>query len=457
MRRQLRLFSSVAIMALLATACLGGGGGGGGGGSGAGAGEGTIRYGLWDSNQLPAYQDCAKAFQAKNPKIQVKFEQRGWDDYWGNLTTTFVAGNAPDVITNHLSKYPEFVKTHQLVPLDDLIKRDNVPTNIYFPGLADLWKGQDGKQYGLPKDWDTIAIFYNKKFAKDAGVTQAQLNSLTWNPQDGGTFEKTIAHLTVDKSGKRGDEPGFDKKNVKVYGLGLENSGGGYGQTQWSFLAASDGWQFTDKNPWGTQYRYDDPKLIETIAWWRSLIDKGYMPSLAAANSGIGLVDTYGAGKYAMTTNGDWQIKTYFGLKGVDTGLAPLPTGPTGKRASMFNGLADSIWAGTKKKEAAWQWVKFMASPECQNLVAKHAVVFPAIPAATDIAKKQFASEGVDVSAFTVNVDQKTTFLYPITQDASKISAIMQPQMDAIMSFKADPKTALANANKQVNDVLSAG
>ena len=45
---------------------------------------------------------------------------------------------------------------------------------------------------------------------------------MTWNPTDGGTYEKTIAHLTVDKNGKRGDEPGFDKTKVEVYGLGLD-------------------------------------------------------------------------------------------------------------------------------------------------------------------------------------------------------------------------------------------
>ena len=32
----------------------------------------------------------------------------------------------------------------------------------------------------------------------------------------------------------------------------------------------------------------DDPKFVETISWWRSLVEKGYMPSLAAATSGVG-------------------------------------------------------------------------------------------------------------------------------------------------------------------------
>ena len=43
------------------------------------------------------------------PNITVKITQYGWDDYWTKLTTGFVAGTAPDVFTDHLSKYPEFV------------------------------------------------------------------------------------------------------------------------------------------------------------------------------------------------------------------------------------------------------------------------------------------------------------------------------------------------------------
>ena len=57
-----------------------------------------------------------------------------------------------------------------------------------------------------------------------------------------------IAHLTVDESGKRGDEPRFDKSKVKVYGLGLNGgSGGGDGQTQWSMYTGSNNWNYTDK------------------------------------------------------------------------------------------------------------------------------------------------------------------------------------------------------------------
>lgn len=226
-----------AAAALALTAC------GGGASGGAESAKGEISYWLWDANQLPAYQQCATDFQKANPDIKVKITQTGWDDYWGKITNGMASGTAPDVFTNHLAKYPDFIKTKQLVALDDAVANDKVDLGQYNEGLADLWVGQDGKRYGLPKDWDTIALFYNKKMAADAGLTAEQMGSLSWNPQDGGTYEKAIARLTVDKSGKRGDEPGFDKNNVAIYGLGLESSGGeNAGQTQWSFLAATTGW-----------------------------------------------------------------------------------------------------------------------------------------------------------------------------------------------------------------------
>jgi hypothetical protein len=53
--------------------------------------------------------------------------------------------------------------------------------------------------------------------------------------------------------------------------------------------------------------------------------------------------------------------------------------------------------------------------------VAEKGVVFPAIPSATDKAEAAFKAKNVDVTAFTVHIDEKTTFLFPITDYASQI------------------------------------
>jgi len=411
---------------------------------------GDVSYWLWDSNQQPAYQQCADAFHTANPNVTVKISQYGWDDYWTKLTTGFVAGTAPDVFTNHLSKYPEFVAQGQLLALDATLTKDGVNTSNFQAGLSDLWVGQDGKRYGLPKDFDTVAIFYNKALTKAAGVADSDLANLTWNPTDGGTYEKMIAHLTVDANGKRGDEAGFDKTKVKVYGLGLDGgSGAGNGQTQWSMYSGTTGWNFTDKNPWGTKYNYDKPEFQNTITWMRSLIEKGYMPTLESV-TGQSSADTYGAGKTAMITNGSWMINQMFSYKGVDTGLAPTPTGTSGKRSSMYNGLADSVWAGSTNKPAAVKWVEYLGSAACQDVIGKSGVVFPAIPSGTTAAQAAFKAKGIDVTPFLTQVTDKTTFLFPITDNASQITAIMQPAVDAVFTGKAKADSLTA-ANTQVN------
>ena len=445
MKKSLGAIAAVAAAAAIAvslSAC-------GGGSTTAGEAKGEINYWLWDANQLPAYQQCAADFTKANPDIKVKITQRGWGDYWTTLTNGFVAGNAPDVFADHLSKYPEFAANKQLLPLDDAVAKDHVDLSIYNKGLADLWVGQDGKRYGLPKDWDTVGLFYNKAMTDAAGITAEQMAKLDWNPKDGGSYEKTIAHLTIDKNGKRGDEAGFDKNNVAVYGLGLESSGSGQGQTQWSFLAATTGWTTTDKNPWGTKFNYDDPKFQETIAWWAGLADKGYMPKLETT-VGASMPDNFGAGKAAINTSGDWTIGQYTGYKGIQTGIAPTPTGPDGKRASMFNGLADSIYAGTKNPAASVKWVEYLASSACQDVVASKGVVFPAIKSSTDKAAAAFKAKGVDVTPFTQQVEDGTTFLFPIADKAAKVDGIMNPAMDAVVSGKA-PASSLTQANEKVN------
>src|SRR5687767_7617439 len=115
----------------------------------------TIRYWLWDTNQLPAYTECAEVFMERNPNIEVVIENFGWGDYWTTLQTGLITGEAPDVFTNHLAKYPEFVELEQIIDIQPWVERDGVATDIYYPGLADLWT-KDGARYGLPKDWDTI-------------------------------------------------------------------------------------------------------------------------------------------------------------------------------------------------------------------------------------------------------------------------------------------------------------
>lgn len=410
----------------------------------------SISYQLWDANQLPAYEACAAAFTEANPNITVEIEQLGWDDYWTDITTGFVSGTAPDVFTDHLNFYPEFAETEQIMPYNELVERDGVDTSIYVPGLLELWQDPDGNQYGLPKDWDTVALVVNNDMLAESGVDPATLGELTWNPEDGGTFEELIAALSVDSNGVRGNEEGFDPSNVATYGFGFVGAGGGYGQTEWSWLALTNGFEYMNQPVWGTEFNYDDPSLVDTIDWVKGVIEKGYAPPFEVFATPHN--DLFKAGQTATTSLGSWEINDVVAAE-FETTFFPTPIGPSGERASIMNGLADSISASTEHPDEAWEWVKFLASPECQNLVAEKGVVFPAIPEAAATVEAVRAEQGVDVSAFTVHVEEGTTYLSPIADYAADRNAIMIPAMEAVFTG-SDTAETLGEANSEINDLF---
>lgn len=411
----------------------------------------TVKYVLWDTNQLPSYQQCADAFQTANPGITIAIEQLGWDDYWTGITTGFISGTAPDVFTNHLAKYPEFVALEQLVDIQPLVDRDAVATDIYYPGLADLW-AKDGKRYGLPKDWDTVAVVYNVALLEAAGIDPEVMDTWTWNLEDGGTFEETMAALTIDENGNNGLSPDFDATKVAQYGFVPNSMGGGYGQTEWSPFTSSTGWTYNN-GVWGDTYYYDDPRFIDTIQWWADLaLENHYAPQFDEITSLTSLA-LFQAGDIALTINGSWMIGSYLGSE-FEVGFARLPAGPEGRR-SMFNGLADSIWVGSPHVEESWQWVKFMGSEECQNIVGEAGVVFPAIPAAAATSQQIRADDGVDVSAFVEQADEENgTFLFPIADYAGEISTIMNEAMDSIALGQAKAADILPAANAEINELF---
>ncbi|GAA1261414.1 sugar ABC transporter substrate-binding protein [Pseudonocardia aurantiaca] len=451
MRNRVPAVAAALVVALVACAC------GARGPSGGGYGDtGEITYWMWDSGQLPAYQQCANDFEATHPDIDVTIEQMGWDNYWGRLLTAFVSDAAPDVFVDHTSKYGDYVSRGLIEPLDGLVEESGIDLGQYVDGTARLWVGPDGRRYGLPKDFDAVGLFYNTEMAAAAGVTPAQMQELTWNPADGGTYEDVIARLTVDRNGVRGDEPGFDRNAVATYGIGLSDDlGAGAGQTQWSMYAAATGWSHTDRELWGTRFNYDDPRFQDTISWWRGLIEKGFMPPLEQTIGGS-LSQQLQAGRYAMVTEGSWNINTFAQLGGISLATAPTPIGPSGERATMSNSLADSISTGSPNKGAAWEWVRYLASPECQSVVGQGGVVLPAIASEVPAAEARLAEHGYDITAFTRQVRDGTTVLYPVAENAADVDSVMKNAMERVMSFAADP-SSLTEVNAEVNALFTSG
>lgn len=406
----------------------------------------TVKYMLWDASQVPAYRQCAADFQKQHPDIQIKIRQAGWDDYWTAISTGFISETAPDVFVNHLSKYPEIVKNDLLIDLRPLMARDRFPAEMHEAVLLNAWTRQ-GQQFGLPKDWDTVALLVNMTHAKKQGITLADLQHMDWNPRDGGSFERIAKRLSVDTQGHNASAPEFNPKKVRVYGYQTPGAGGMTGQTEWSHFAASNGFRFQDA-PWSPAMHYDHPALAQTIDYLAGLPVKGISAPMERTRS-LGATAMFVSQRAAMVPDGSWMINYYKDNVHFEYAWVPLPKGPAGQRASMLNGTADSIWVGTRVKEAAWQWVKYLASAQCQQTVARHGVVFPAVRGSADVAMQTHRQRGLDTSAF-LTMAQSQTFLPPIADKASQINEVIGGAMESILLGRRQAKPALEQAQQRV-------
>ena len=127
-------------------------------------------------------------------------------------------------------------------------------------------------------------------------------------------------------------------------------------------------------------------------------LKKGFIVPAKDARQ-LGANSFFAAGKGAMALTGSWMINWYVDNAKFDKGFAPLPKGPNGRK-SMFNGLADSIWVGSKHKDEAWKWVKFLGSEEGQKIIAGYGVVFPAVQAAAQEGRGSHEQKGSGCLAF---------------------------------------------------------
>ncbi|HEY3482965.1 MAG TPA: extracellular solute-binding protein, partial [Streptomyces sp.] len=135
----------------------------------------TLTYGIWDPNQMPAMQKIVDAFHASHPSIKVKIQLTPNSDYWTKLQTEAASGSAPDVFWMSSTRIGLYAGQGQLQSLSD----KSGFANTAFPKSLNAIYTMDGKQYGMPKDFDTVGLWYNKKLFDAAGKPHP--TNLTWD------------------------------------------------------------------------------------------------------------------------------------------------------------------------------------------------------------------------------------------------------------------------------------
>lgn len=411
----------------------------------------TVNWWTWDDHQAANYKLCIPGFEKENPNINVKISQYNVNDYFTKLTAGFVSGTAPDAFQNSVPLLGQYAGQKQIMPLDDLIKKTDFDLSTFNIGV-DSWKYTDGKQYGIPLDWAGAAIYFNEDMVKAAGYTDDDIKNMTWNPDDGGTFDKIVAHLTVDKNGKRGDEAGFDKTKVKTYGIGTLAAGDFNGQTSWNPFVTTLGWKLGgDVKAWPKELPFDDPRLAKTLDYVRTLGDRGLMPKFGQFT--VSSSEQMGAGQVAMAQDGTWNATTLTKVPGLKVGIAPTVKGPDG-RGMISNSNANNIFVGTKHVDQTWKWVSYMGTVGCQTVAGKTATFLPSIAAALQSTVDAQKADGVDISSFVDALKNDELYPAPPTANGQELVDTLQPMFEAFFSGEGD-SSFLKAAQEKSKEILA--
>jgi len=410
----------------------------------------TLRYAFWDDNQRPAIEAMLEVFSERHPDIEIELEQNPWDDYWPGLDTRFAAESAPDVFWNHVSRFPTYADSGVLLPITEQIEEDGLDVSVYPEDLYDSWRYED-EQYGLPKDWDSIALVYRTDMLEAAGIDPASLDELEWNPVDGGTFVELLQRLTLDSAGNDARSPDFDPDDVVQYGIAQTSA---TGQTDWWNFAVQNGCSLQSE-PWG-DYTIDSPECVEAIQFTADLYNRwGVAVPAEITNppNGGEAAERMVAGNAAAVMDGSWMLG--FDRDGLEPGtwaVADNPSGPAGS-GTVINGLSNAIYAGTEHPEEAWELVKFLGSEEAQRIAAETGSVWPGVSSLNDVFAEYWSGQGVDVSGFQTAAEG-TTVGYPLSMSDAAFSTAALDEFNQVWLGQKDARSAaeavaeIANADQ---------
>lgn len=408
-----------------------------------------LRYALWDSNQLPAMEASIKEFMKQNPNIEVVIELTEWNDYWTKMTTGVAARTLPDVFWGHLAYFSGLVSKGALLDLTPYIERDRLDLSIYYQSLLENWKYQ-GKQYGIPKDWDTICIMYNKDAFDQAGVPYPSAD-WSWNPKNGGEFLQVLQKLTIDEKGRNCTEKGFDKNRVIQYGIG--GLAASEMQTGWLNFIWMNGGQGILDQPYGNKFILDDPKSVEAMQFYADLVSKyGVAPTPEMQGTSASGWELFVAGRVATIPVGSWQLSAARDNLTFSWDVVILPKGPAG-RFSCFNGLAHNIYARTKHPEEAWKLAKWMDGYESQKIISQYGVVFPAISSLVDVYLEATKEKGPDHIKYFIEATAKIG-QWPMHVNWAQIFDIIQREYELAIAGEYSAKEAVELIKDQVGPFL---
>ncbi|MGY1436161.1 ABC transporter substrate-binding protein [Streptomyces reniochalinae] len=309
-----------------------------------GAERGRITYGVWDVYQMPAMEKAAREFERTRPGVSVDVQLTPNATYWTKLRTACSGGSAPDVFWMNGPNFGLYADNGQLLPLETEGPEAVLDPADFPPDLADLYRWK-GTQYGAPKDFDTVALWFNKKLFDRAGVD---------HPDDSWTWQDLITAAQRLTDRRRG-----------VYGVGAPVRAQ---ENYYNSIPQAGGWVLSKDR---TESGYADPQTLDGLQLWIDMIHRYRASPTLQQLTDTDATQMFQAGKLAMTYECSYNAAVFWADPALrdKVDVAPLPRGK--HRASVIHGLANVVYARTPHPRLARDFVRFLSSRRGSLLQAK--------------------------------------------------------------------------------------
>lgn len=279
----------------------------------------------WSGFEADAMRAVVDDFNRSQDGIEVRFLSVAGVDTKLLLATS--SGHPPDIAGLWSENIPDFSEKGALTPLDGGLATAGIKGEDYIPLFWELCRHR-GFTWGLPTTPGCVALFYNKKLFRAAGLDPER------PPRTFAEFESMSRRLTVVEIERAG-------KRVRISFEDLtpqERGGRKYSLVQVGHLPQDAGMFLSGWGAWfGAQFfdgerriLADDPGNVAAYGWLRHTAQTYGVENLRGFIEGFGVAQSaqtpFLGGSEAMVVQGPWMpnfISQF--APGIEWGAAACP------------------------------------------------------------------------------------------------------------------------------------
>lgn len=378
-------------------------------------------------------------FNASQSDVQVQAVFQGaYDDSLNKLKASIGSNSGPDLIQTYEIGSKFMIDSKMITPVQEFIDKDGFDLSQLEPNITRYYT-IDGKLNAMPFNTSNPILYYNKDAFKAAGLDPEK------PPKTYEEFEADAKALS--KSGKPG-------ASIAIYGWFMEQF---FANQNADYVNNGNG-----RESAATESLVNSDPGVKTLEWWKKMVDEK-----AVSNLGRNTADTdnaFAAGQIAMTIDSTAGLRNIVESVGgkfeVGTGFLPRPA--SADQGGVVVGGASLYIMNAKPQEeqdAAWQFIKYLASPEVQAQWSVSTGYFPITKAAYD--QQVLKDNMVKYPQFQTAVDQ----LHASTESTATSGAVMgvfpearqivEGAIEATLNGQKQPKQALDEAAQQITQKIA--